>query len=71
VAHLLVWQAAAELEIDETNEERIERAPGGEELLGDLGEPVGARDHAGKGADLAAGALGVADGSGSLIDGTE
>jgi len=71
VPRLLVWQAAAELKIDETDEERIERTPGGQELLRDLGEAVGARDHAGKGADLAAGALGVADGSGSLIDGVE
>jgi hypothetical protein len=38
VADLLVWQAVAELEFDETDEERIERGPGGKELLCDVRE---------------------------------
>lgn len=63
------WQAVAELELDETNEQRIERAPGCQELLCDFRERVGVGDHAGEGARLAARPLGVTDGSSPLVDG--
>jgi hypothetical protein len=69
VPHLLAWKTVAELELDKADEQRIDRAPGGQELLRDLGERVGAGDHPGKGADLAACALGVTDGSGPLVNG--
>ena len=55
-------QAIAELEFDETHEQRIERAPGGQDLLCGFRERVASRDHSGEGGDLAAGALGVTDG---------
>jgi hypothetical protein len=71
VPHRLAWQTVAELEFDETDEQRIERAPGGQELLSDIREWLGTGDHAGERADLAGRALGVANGSRSLIDGTE
>ncbi len=71
VAHLLAWQAVAELELHETDEERIERSPGGQKLLRDIREWLGAGDHAGESADLAARALGVASGSGPFADGVE
>ena len=62
VPHRATRQAIAELEFDETHEQRIERAPGGQDLLGDLSERVTGGDHPGEGGDLAAGALGVTDG---------
>ncbi|MDO8484072.1 MAG: hypothetical protein Q7S35_03925 [Candidatus Limnocylindrales bacterium] len=55
-------QAVAELEFDQTHEQRIERAPGGQELLRDLRERIAGGDHPGEGGDLAARALGVTDG---------
>lgn len=61
VPHLLARQAVAELEFDQTHEQRIERAPGGQDLLCDLRERIAAGDHPGEGGDLAARALGVTD----------
>ena len=71
VPHLLAWQAVVELELDETDEQRIERAPDGQKLLRELGKRLGAGDHAGERANLAARALGVAGGCGPLADGVE
>lgn len=71
VPHLLVRQAVAELELDQTDEERIERTPGGQELLCDIWERLGAGNHASECADLAARTLGVAGRSGPLADGVE
>lgn len=69
--HRLAWQTVAELEFDETDEQRIERAPGGQELLCDIRERLRAGDHAGERADLTARTLGVAGRSGSLAGGVE
>ena len=61
-ANLASRQAVAQLELDETNQQRVERAPGGQELLGDIGKPVSGGDHPGERRDLAARALRVTDG---------
>ncbi len=62
VANLASRQAVAQLQFDETEEQRIERTPGSQELLGDVREPVGGGDHPGERGNLAARSLGVADG---------
>lgn len=69
VPNLLAWQAVAELQFDEPDEQRIERAPGGQELLCDFGEWIGASDHSGDCGDLPARPLGVADCGDPLIEG--
>ncbi len=58
VPDLLAREAVAELELDQAHEQRIERAPGGQELLCDLREPIAGGDHPGESGDLAARALG-------------
>lgn len=55
-------EAVVELDLDETHEERIERATSGEELLGDLGERPSGRDHPRERGHLTAGTLTVSDG---------
>ncbi len=69
--HLLVWQAVAELELHKTDQERIERSPGGQKLLRDIREWLGAGDHTGESSNLAARALSVAGGSGPFADGVD
>lgn len=55
-------QAVVELDLDESQEERIERATGGEELLGDLGKRAAGGDHASERRNLAAGTVDVSNG---------
>jgi hypothetical protein len=69
--HLLAREAFAELELDQTHEKRIERAPGGQELLRDLREWLVGGDHPCEGGDLAARALGVTDGGAAFSAGVQ
>lgn len=69
VPDLLAREAVAELELDQAHEQRIERAPGGQELLCDLREPIAGGDHPGESGDLAARALGVTDGGAAFSAG--
>lgn len=68
VAHCCTRQAVAELEFDETDEQRIERTPGSQKLLGYVRERVDGRNHPGESGDLATGALGVTGGGSPRID---
>lgn len=60
-------QAVVQLELDEPHQERIERATGRQELLGDLRERAPLRDHPSQGRYLSARALGVPDGRAAVI----
>lgn len=61
-------QALVELDLDEANEERIERAAGGKQLLGHLRKRPSGCDHAGQRRNLASSTLNVADGGLPLVD---
>jgi hypothetical protein len=65
--YLAIRKCRADLEVDEADEQRIERAPSRGELLRDLGEWLTGRDHPRKGVDLAAGSLRVPGGGGPGI----
>ena len=54
-------QALLELDLDEADEQGIERPAGGEELLGDLGEGTPAADHAAQRQYLPTGPLDMPD----------
>lgn len=58
--------AFPELDLDQPHEQRVQRSPGGKELLGDLGEGPPSGDHRGKCGNLAACSLGVSGGGGGV-----
>ena len=59
-------QAIVKLQLHESNEERIERASGRQQLLGDLRERPARLDHGGEGGDLAAGAVDMSNGGAAI-----
>lgn len=61
---LAIRERTEDLEVDEADEQRIERASSRGQLLRDLGEWLTGRDHPRKGVDLAASSLGVPSGGG-------
>jgi hypothetical protein len=61
---LAIRERTEDLEVDEADEQRIERASSRGQLLRDLGEWLTGRDHPRKGVDLATGSLRVPGGGG-------
>jgi hypothetical protein len=64
---LAIRKRTEDLEIDEADEQRIERASSRGQLLRDLGEWLTGHDHPRKGVDLAASSLGVPGGGGAGV----
>lgn len=58
----------AKLELDQADEQGVERASRRQELLGDNGKRLGRGDHPCKGRGLAARTLGMTERGGPLID---
>ena len=61
-------EAVAQFELDESNEQRVERATGGQELLRYLRERFAGPDHRRQRGDLAGRPLGMPGGRGAASD---
>jgi len=66
LARALGREAVLQFELDESNEERVEGAAGGKQLLRDIGERLASLDHPSEGGDLARRPLRMAGGRGAV-----